>query len=74
MDGEGQRMSNLRMGLPSKGRLAEDTAELLTQAGLSFRRQDRVCSLASVNYRLTSRSSGPKTSRCSVPKGQSIWG
>lgn len=34
-------MSNLRMGLPSKGRLAEDAAELLTQAGLSFRRQER---------------------------------
>jgi ATP phosphoribosyltransferase len=34
-------MSNLRLGLPSKGRLAEDAAELLTQAGLSFRRQER---------------------------------
>lgn len=34
-------MSNLRIGLPSKGRLAEDAAELLTQAGLSFRRQER---------------------------------
>ncbi len=34
-------MSNLRVGLPSKGRLAEDAAELLMQAGLSFRRQER---------------------------------
>lgn len=34
-------MSNLRMGLPSKGRLAEGATELLSQAGLSFRRQDR---------------------------------
>jgi len=34
-------MSNLRLGLPSKGRLAADAAELLTQAGLSFRRQER---------------------------------
>jgi ATP phosphoribosyltransferase len=34
-------MSNLRLGLPSKGRLAEASAELLTQAGLSFRRQER---------------------------------
>jgi ATP phosphoribosyltransferase len=34
-------MSNLRLGLPSKGRLAEEAAELLTQAGLSFRRQER---------------------------------
>ena len=34
-------MSNLRLGLPTKGRLAEDAAMLLTQAGLSFRRQDR---------------------------------
>ena len=34
-------MSNLRLGLPSKGRLAEDAAELVTQAGLSFRRQER---------------------------------
>jgi len=34
-------MSNLRIGLPSKGRLAEQAAELLEQAGLKFRRQDR---------------------------------
>ena len=34
-------MSNLRVGLPTKGRLAEDAAALLTQAGLSFRRQER---------------------------------
>ena len=34
-------MSNLRIGLPSKGRLAEAAAELLSQAGLSFRRQTR---------------------------------
>lgn len=30
-----------RIGLPSKGRLAELSAELLRQAGLSFRRQER---------------------------------
>jgi ATP phosphoribosyltransferase len=34
-------MSNLRIGVPSKGRLAEIAAELLKEAGLSFRRQDR---------------------------------
>lgn len=34
-------MSNLRIGVPSKGRLAELAAELLKQAGLSFRRQHR---------------------------------
>ena len=34
-------MSNLRIGLPSKGRLSELAAELLKQAGLSFRRQER---------------------------------
>jgi len=34
-------MNSIRMGLPSKGRLAEQAAELLEQAGLSFRRQDR---------------------------------
>ncbi len=34
-------MTNLRIGVPSKGRLAEQAAELLAQAGLSFRRQDR---------------------------------
>jgi ATP phosphoribosyltransferase len=34
-------MSNLRIGLPSKGRLAEHASELMTQAGLSFHRQDR---------------------------------
>lgn len=34
-------MSNLRIGVPSKGRLAEQAAELLAQAGLSFRRQER---------------------------------
>jgi ATP phosphoribosyltransferase len=34
-------MTNLRIGVPSKGRLAEQAAELLAQAGLSFRRQER---------------------------------
>jgi ATP phosphoribosyltransferase len=34
-------MSNLRIGVPSKGRLAELAAELLKEAGLSFRRQER---------------------------------
>jgi len=34
-------MSNLRIGIPSKGRLSELAAELLKQAGLSFRRQER---------------------------------
>jgi ATP phosphoribosyltransferase len=34
-------MTNLRIGLPSKGRLAEVAAELLKEAGLSFRRQER---------------------------------
>jgi ATP phosphoribosyltransferase len=34
-------MSNLRVGIPSKGRLAEQATELLAQAGLSFRRQER---------------------------------
>jgi ATP phosphoribosyltransferase len=32
---------NLRIGLPSKGRLSEIASELLSQAGLSFRRQSR---------------------------------
>lgn len=32
---------NLRIGIPSKGRLSELAGELLSQAGLSFRRQDR---------------------------------
>jgi len=34
-------MSNLRIGIPSKGRLAEIAGELLKEAGLSFRRQER---------------------------------
>lgn len=34
-------MENLRLGIPSKGRLSELTSELLQQAGLSFRRQER---------------------------------
>lgn len=34
-------MNNLRIGLPSKGRLAEVAGELLKEAGLSFRRQER---------------------------------
>lgn len=34
-------MKSLRVGLPSKGRLADQAAELLSQAGLSFRRQER---------------------------------
>ncbi len=33
--------NQLRIGVPSKGRLSELATELLTQAGLSFRRQDR---------------------------------
>jgi ATP phosphoribosyltransferase len=36
-----ERDTNLRIGLPSKGRLSEISSELLTQAGLSFRRQTR---------------------------------
>ena len=32
---------NLRIGIPSKGRLAEAAAELLVEAGLKFRRQER---------------------------------
>lgn len=32
---------NLRIGLPSKGRLSEVAGELLSQAGLKFRRQSR---------------------------------
>jgi ATP phosphoribosyltransferase len=32
---------NLRIGVPSKGRLAEISSELLSAAGLSFRRQER---------------------------------
>jgi ATP phosphoribosyltransferase len=34
-------MENLRIGLPSKGRLSELSGDLLKQAGLVFRRQDR---------------------------------
>lgn len=34
-------MSNLRIGVPSKGRLSEQASALLKQAGLSYRRQDR---------------------------------
>ncbi len=34
-------MPNLRIGIPSKGRLADAAAELLKEAGLRFRRQDR---------------------------------
>jgi len=34
-------MNHLRLGIPSKGGLADPAAELLTEAGLSFRRQER---------------------------------
>ncbi len=34
-------MKNLRIGVPSKGRLAEVAGELLKEAGLNFRRQER---------------------------------
>lgn len=34
-------INNLRIGVPSKGRLAEIAGELLKEAGLSFRRQER---------------------------------
>lgn len=33
--------ANLRIGIPSKGRLSEISTELLADAGLNFRRQDR---------------------------------
>ncbi|MDM4017103.1 ATP phosphoribosyltransferase [Roseiconus lacunae] len=33
--------NNLRIGIPSKGRLSELSGELLAQAGLNFRRQNR---------------------------------
>ena len=33
--------NNLRIGLPSKGRLSDIAGDLLKQAGLSFRRQNR---------------------------------
>jgi ATP phosphoribosyltransferase len=33
--------TNLRIGIPSKGRLADGAIELLREAGLRFRRQDR---------------------------------
>src|SRR6201995_1391655 len=32
---------NLRIGIPSKGRLAEMASQLLIEAGLKFRRQER---------------------------------
>lgn len=34
-------MKNLRIGIPSKGRLSEQAAELLKYAGLNYRRQNR---------------------------------
>ena len=34
-------IENLRIGIPSKGRLAEMAAQLLIEAGLKFRRQER---------------------------------
>jgi ATP phosphoribosyltransferase len=34
-------IANLRIGVPSKGRLAEVSLQLLQEAGLSFRRQER---------------------------------
>ena len=34
-------MTSLRIGVPSKGRLAEIASGLLHEAGLSFRRQER---------------------------------
>jgi len=34
-------MNILRLGIPSKGRLSEKATELLLQAGLNFRRQER---------------------------------
>lgn len=36
-----QVSENLRIGIPSKGRLSELSSELLSAAGLSFRRQER---------------------------------
>ena len=36
-----EKQENLRIGVPSKGRLSDISCELLKQAGLSFRRQNR---------------------------------
>ena len=44
-------MTNLRIGIPSKGRLAEMAGELLKEAGLNFRRPDRACLPAAVTCR-----------------------
>ncbi|MEZ6119361.1 MAG: ATP phosphoribosyltransferase [Pirellulaceae bacterium] len=41
MNAERRNMQNLRIGVPSKGRLSELAAELLAQGGMGFRRQDR---------------------------------
>lgn len=41
MSGSPSPARNLRIGIPSKGRLSELASDLLHQAGLSFRRQDR---------------------------------
>ncbi len=41
MNSERDASRNLRIGIPSKGRLSELAGELLRQAGLQFRRQDR---------------------------------
>jgi len=41
MNPTSQESRNLRIGLPSKGRLSELAGELLRQAGLQYRRQER---------------------------------
>jgi len=60
---------NLRIGIPSKGRLAEMASQLLIEAGLKFRRQDRSLFARVRDMPIEITFYGPTISLCCAPKG-----
>ncbi len=64
---------NLRIGIPSKGRLAELAAELLVEAGLKFRRQERSLFARVRDMPIDVTFLRTDDIPCSVPKGRSTW-
>ncbi len=68
-------MTNLRIGIPSKGRLAEAGGRAVEGSGaeLSPPGSQLVCR-AAATCRSTLRSCAPRTFPCYAPRGRSTWG
>ena len=66
-------MDHLRIGLPSKGRLAEQAAELMQQAGLAFRRQERSLFARVREMPVDVTFLRPRTSRSCARRVPSTW-